>query len=262
MVGKGDLTRLLPSIYIASNQKSEASTLVAALFAWAPGAVLIGESARAIHSGQFPRFPLTVALQSTREAPKWIRITRRRLAPESIRTRGRVRYATPLWLAVDAAARDEGKALYDVLRDGNGIAGHLSAVLAEFKGANGNSSRNRLVIQGQLNPHSFAENKLQQLLIANGITEWIANHPFWTEDHKDIADIYLPDAGLIIEFDSWEYHRSREAFERDRAKQLRLLTKGIATIRITWAMLCDEPRALIRLIKTAIRSSKNALASP
>lgn len=262
MVKNGILTRLLPSIYIATKQKSNLSILVAAFFAWAPDAVLIGDSANSIHSGQPPRLPLTVALTSTRSAPRWIQITRRRLSPESIRTRGRVRYAAQLWLAVDSAAKDEGKALYEVLRDGADTLHHLPVVLSEFRGANGNSTRNRLVAQGQLNPHSYAENQLQQLLLSNGITEWVANYPFWTDGHKDIADIYLPEVALVAEFDSWEYHRSRESFERDRAKQLRLLTKGIATIRITWSMLCDDPAALIRLIKTAIKFRGNALPSP
>jgi hypothetical protein len=47
------------------------------------------------------------------------------------------------------------------------------------------------------------------------------------------VDALWPPARLIVELDSWGFHRHRAAFERDRARDTRLLLAGYRTIRIT-----------------------------
>ncbi len=42
---------------------------------------------------------------------------------------------------------------------------------------------------------------------------------------------------LIIELDSWEFHKDRRAFENDRERDATTLALGYNTIRITWARL-------------------------
>jgi hypothetical protein len=39
---------------------------------------------------------------------------------------------------------------------------------------------------------------------------------------------------LIVELDGWEFHKSREAFEDDRARDADTLAAGYRTLRITW----------------------------
>jgi very-short-patch-repair endonuclease len=48
---------------------------------------------------------------------------------------------------------------------------------------------------------------------------------------------------LIAELDSWEYHRTRQAFESDRRRDRRLAAAGWTVLRLTWRDL-DEPVAL------------------
>jgi very-short-patch-repair endonuclease len=57
------------------------------------------------------------------------------------------------------------------------------------------------------------------------------------------VDFAWPDRRLIIELDSWEYHRTRHAFEDDRRTDRRLKAAGWTVIRITWRDL-DDPDAL------------------
>jgi len=61
-------------------------------------------------------------------------------------------------------------------------------------------------------------------------------------DHE--VDALWPDAKLIVELDSWEHHGHRAAFERDRARDPKLLLAGYRTIRITHRRLDNEPEAV------------------
>ncbi len=256
MVKQGDLVRILPAVYARKAESKQVSVLLAALFAWAPKAVLIGDSARAIASGAIPRLPLTIALPGSRQTPHWIKITRRRVAPESIRRRNGIRFASPAWVAVEEAGRDGGEELFETLRESPSLASDLSPILSEFRGASASRVRNQIVRECESNPHSVAEHRLHNLLRDHGIDGWIANLAIWVDDHKVIPDAYFPDARLAIEFDSWAYHSSRQAFERDRLKQLRLLSIGISTLRITWEMLSD-PDQLVSLIRSSLHAAQH-----
>jgi hypothetical protein len=61
-------------------------------------------------------------------------------------------------------------------------------------------------------------------------------------DHE--VDALWPDARLIVELDSWGFHRHRAAFERDRARDTRRLVAGYSTIRITHNRLDQEADTL------------------
>ena len=57
------------------------------------------------------------------------------------------------------------------------------------------------------------------------------------------VDAVWPEHRLIVELDSWEYHRTREAFESDRRRDRRLAAAGWTVLRVTWRDL-DDPDAL------------------
>jgi hypothetical protein len=54
------------------------------------------------------------------------------------------------------------------------------------------------------------------------------------------VDALWPQAKLIVELDSWEFHGHRAAFERDRARDAKLLIAGYRTIRVTHRRLDRE----------------------
>jgi very-short-patch-repair endonuclease/predicted transcriptional regulator of viral defense system len=58
------------------------------------------------------------------------------------------------------------------------------------------------------------------------------------------VDLLWPGVKLIVELDSWEFHRHRAAFQRDRARDTRLLVAGYRTIRVTHDRLDREATAL------------------
>jgi very-short-patch-repair endonuclease len=64
-------------------------------------------------------------------------------------------------------------------------------------------------------------------------------------------DAFYPNARLIIELDSWQFHGDRASFERDRAKDAVALAEGLRTLRGTDRRLRRDGReeaAIIRRI--------------
>lgn len=68
------------------------------------------------------------------------------------------------------------------------------------------------------------------------------------------VDALWPDARLIVEVDSWEHHRDRAAFERDRVRDADLGLAGYTVIRITARRLIDQPEQVAALIRRALSS--------
>lgn len=71
-------------------------------------------------------------------------------------------------------------------------------------------------------------------------------------DHE--VDALWPQARLVVELDSWEYHRHRAAFERDRARDPELLLAGYRTIRVTHRRLDCEAEILATQIRELLET--------
>lgn len=63
------------------------------------------------------------------------------------------------------------------------------------------------------------------------------------------VDALWPAAKLIVELDSWEFHGHRAAFERDRARDTKLMLAGYRTIRVTHLRLDRESEQLAAEIR-------------
>jgi very-short-patch-repair endonuclease len=68
------------------------------------------------------------------------------------------------------------------------------------------------------------------------------------------VDVLWSAAKLIVELDSWEFHSHRAAFQRDRARDTRLLVAGYRTIRVTHDRLDREASALAGEIRELLRA--------
>jgi very-short-patch-repair endonuclease len=68
------------------------------------------------------------------------------------------------------------------------------------------------------------------------------------------VDVLWPAAKLIVELDSWEFHSHRAAFQRDRARDTRLLVAGYRTVRVTHDRLDTEAATLAAEIRELLRA--------
>jgi very-short-patch-repair endonuclease len=72
----------------------------------------------------------------------------------------------------------------------------------------------------------------------------------------DEVDVLWPEACLIVELDSWEFHAHRAAFEKDRDRDTDHLLAGYRTIRVTHRRLSDEPERLAAQIRALLNQSR------
>src|SRR3954451_7256333 len=57
---------------------------------------------------------------------------------------------------------------------------------------------------------------------------------------------------LIVETDSWRYHKTRRAFEDDRARDVLTTTAGYRTLRFTDRQLTRQPHAVANAIAAVL----------
>jgi very-short-patch-repair endonuclease len=56
------------------------------------------------------------------------------------------------------------------------------------------------------------------------------------------VDVLFREQRVIVELDGYEFHGTRQAFERDRERDTAMLAAGLITVRITWERLTRGPK--------------------
>jgi len=69
------------------------------------------------------------------------------------------------------------------------------------------------------------------------------------------VDAVWPAERLVVELDGHEFHRTRAAFERDRARDTALQLAGYRVIRLTQVRLTSEAEAIAGAIRALLRRS-------
>jgi Transcriptional regulator, AbiEi antitoxin/Protein of unknown function (DUF559) len=83
-----------------------------------------------------------------------------------------------------------------------------------------------------------------------GLPEPLVNSSLTAPDHPHIVpDFYWPTHRLIVETDGWETHRTRAAFEQDRARDAALQAIGCKVLRFTWR---TEPDVIQRRLQALL----------
>ena len=67
-----------------------------------------------------------------------------------------------------------------------------------------------------------------------------------------VVDFAWPEQRLIVEVDGWDSHRTRSAFEEDRARDARLAVLGYEVVRFTWRQLTRDQAAVAKTIRTLL----------
>ena len=73
------------------------------------------------------------------------------------------------------------------------------------------------------------------------------------------VDFHWPEQRLIVETDGHEHHGTRTAFERDRARDQRLVAAGWTVLRFTHSQVLEEPEH-VPAVLLSVRS--RSLATP
>ena len=70
------------------------------------------------------------------------------------------------------------------------------------------------------------------------------------------VDALWPHQRLIVEVDGFAFHSSREAFERDRARDADLQAHGYRVVRVTWRELTTRPEELAARLGAALAAGR------
>jgi Protein of unknown function (DUF559) len=68
----------------------------------------------------------------------------------------------------------------------------------------------------------------------------------------DVVDFYWPQFNLVVELDSWKYHRLRGPFEEDKRRGNRLELAHVMVLRYTDRRLREEPERVIAELRAAM----------
>jgi len=74
----------------------------------------------------------------------------------------------------------------------------------------------------------------------------------WIGDQE--VDAAWEDAKVAVLLDSWEFHRTRAAFEDDRGRQAALQLRGYRVLPITDRRLVDDPAAVMDAVRALLRA--------
>ena len=70
---------------------------------------------------------------------------------------------------------------------------------------------------------------------------------------RDLVDFLWRDERLVVETDSYLYHRGKVAFQEDRARDLRLKRLGFEVLRVAERQLNEEPELVAETLRVAMR---------
>lgn len=99
---------------------------------------------------------------------------------------------------------------------------------------------------------SEAERLLVALLRAARLPPPAVNH---TVEGFEV-DAVWPTERIVLEFDSYEFHATRAAFERDRRRDAVLTRAGYLVLRTTWHELTAQSHALVARIAEALARAR------
>jgi very-short-patch-repair endonuclease len=236
---------------------------MAAVLAGGPGAVLSHGSAAALWELR-PSAAVLIDVTTRRSGRRrpGIRIHRPRSLPDTeITVRDGIPVTTPARTILDLAAvltqsrlehlldQAEIRELtdYPVLDALAGAhAGHPGAARLRgtlqtyYGGANVSRSDLEIRLRGLCRDHGLPKPRVNQRI-----------------EGKEV-DFLFPDARLIVETDSWRYHKTRRAFENDRARDVITTRAGYRTLRFTDRQLTREPKAVADAIAAVLADRRAA----
>ncbi len=78
----------------------------------------------------------------------------------------------------------------------------------------------------------------------------------WIGDQE--VDAVWEHGRVAVQLDSYEFHRTRAAFERDRRRDAALQVAGYSVLRVTDRRLDREPDAVLAAVRSLLASTSSA----
>jgi very-short-patch-repair endonuclease len=257
-VARGWLRRLHRGVYAVGALESELTAPAGAILATGGRAVLSHRTAATVWGivPARPEDPVEITLLDARsKGRRGVLVHTGRLATKDIRTRHGMQLTSPTRTLRDLAqtAPDElDEALNEAQIRRLVTAKDLQRLLTLPQC--GVRALRKAIDDSPGLTRSEAELKLLALVRSAGLPMPRANAK--VAGHE--VDLHWPDHNLVVEFDSWTYHSTRAAFERDRRRDVDLQLAGQRVLRVTDRHLTREPLALVARFAAALATPGQA----
>jgi very-short-patch-repair endonuclease len=186
-------------------------------------------------------------------ARRGVRVHRvRALAAVDVRRRERLLVTAPARTLVDLAAVLDAEQLDSALERARAARlvrpADVLAALERSPYRRGAATLRRLLADRPTITRSKAERLLADLVRRGGLPRPQTNAIVRGFE----VDLLWAAERLVVEFDGFEFHADRAAFELDRRRDAELQASGYRVIRVTWRRLLDEPEAVLVTIARAL----------
>lgn len=260
LIAKAELIRILPGILTTPTGAQLWEVRLRAGLLWAgPDAVLTRyAAARSTFWRDCTEDVISFAKAKglPRKQPGWP-VQHAEIPAEWICYAGRLPVTRPAYTAVDLAAEPHGGDVIDrALRERCAALPQMRAALVSMRRRDGNRLRARLLDESRDSPWSELERRGHRLLRRARLTGWRTN--VWiavSEVEGYFVDVLFGRQRLIVEFDGWEFHGDREAFERDRRRRNSLVLLGYRVLNFTWRQVVEDPDWVIGCVRRALQTS-------
>jgi very-short-patch-repair endonuclease len=253
-VEQGRLHRLHRAVYAVGHRSlTREAHWMAAVLAGGDGAVLSHRSAAALWAirGSGPA-DVEITAPRQRRARPGIQAHRTTLAPDEISVHRGIPVTTPARTLLDLAALPDQHRLARAAERAESLRltspTSLEALAARYPGRPGVPAIRRLVARNGITDtptRSDLERRFLSLLDAESLPRPLVNKEIrLARGTKPEADFTWRSHHLVVEVDGYETHGTRQAFERDRARDRALQSAGWRVVRITWRQLQSEPAAI------------------
>jgi predicted transcriptional regulator of viral defense system len=265
-VRSGRLHRLHRGVYAVGHRVLSANgRRIAAVLACGPGAVLSHRTAGdqwGIRRSASAR--LDVTAPRPRKGPRDIRVCAvRRLDPRDVTVKDGIPVTTVARTLLELAEVLRPRQLERALEEAERLRiFDLNAVEELCRRSHGRRGLRPLIaLLGAtfaVPPHtrSELERMFVDLCSDAGLPPPVVNA--WIEDLE--VDAHWPGTTLVVELDSWRFHRTRAAFERDRARDMKLDLADYAVLRLTHRQLTQDPGAVTQTLRARLGSARTLRA--
>ena len=245
----GRLHCVFRGVYAFTPEITPSARFMAAALAYGPAAVLSHRAAAAIWDlGGWPTRVIDVTVPTRRTSQPGIRIHRANVKraekdgyPVTTPTRTLIDLAPSLPLArlEETIERAERLELLDV------------KALHEHSHGRRGAKRLKAILSDWIEPEPTRSQ------LERAIRKLCENHnlPLPSQNvslHGLDVDGYWEEANVVAELDSYEWHRTRRTFERDREKAAALEAKGVRVLRFTWRQITRRPADVAATLRAAL----------
>jgi very-short-patch-repair endonuclease len=261
------LLRLHRGVYAVGHRRlARGGAWMAAVLAAGQGAVLSHRSAGALWGvREWRGQDVEVTVPRRRRKRAGLVVHEAQLPADETTTHDGIPVTTPARTLLDLAALLDEHALARAAERAEALRltspTSLADLVARYPRRPGTPNVRRLLDQHRIVPtttRSALERRFLTLLDAENLPRPLVNQ---RHDHVE-PDFRWTDHRLIVEVDGFETHGTRQAFERDRARDRRLLAEGWRVARITQRQLDDHPKRLARELRALLRSGTTAAPTP